>query len=144
MGAVQAQGYLGGLWGVGLSVADATEADVEAAVARRHQAGARRPSSCRRGTSTWSGTRNAPRRATPWPSAETRPGSSAHRWSLIDGIVRGTWKRSLATSTARVTIEPWTRVTKDERRALEKAPAGYGRFVGREVEVRWAVPEFHR
>ena len=81
MGAVQAQGYLGGLWGVGLSVADATEADVEAAVARRHQAGARRPSSCRRGTSTWSGTRNAPRRATPWPSAETRPGSSAHRWS---------------------------------------------------------------
>ena len=83
-------------------------------------------------------------RATPWPSAETRPGSSAHRWSLIDGIVRGTWKRSLATSTARVTLEPWTRVTKDERRALEKAAAGYGRFVGREVEVRWAVPEFHR
>jgi len=63
---------------------------------------------------------------------------------LIDGIVRGTWKRSLATSTARVTLEPWTRVTKDERRALAKAAAGYGRFVGREVEVRWAVPEFHR
>jgi hypothetical protein len=69
MGAVQAQDYLGGLWGVGLRVADATEADVEAAVAA---------AACR----AWARcTRNAPRRATPWPSAETRPGSSAHRWS---------------------------------------------------------------
>jgi hypothetical protein len=63
---------------------------------------------------------------------------------LIDGIVRGTWKRSLATSAARITLEPWTRVTKDERRALEKAAARYGRFLGREVEVRWAVRETRR
>src|SRR5712691_1201131 len=51
----------------------------------------------------------------------------------IDGQVRGTWKRSLSTPAARVTLEPWTRVTADERRAVETAAARYGRFLGRDV-----------
>jgi len=58
---------------------------------------------------------------------------------LIDGFLRGTWKRSLATSAARVTLEPWTPVTREERGAVEKAAARYGAFLGRQVEVRWAM-----
>jgi hypothetical protein len=59
---------------------------------------------------------------------------------LIDGRVRGSWKRSLATPTARVSLELWTPITKDERRALEKAATRYGAFMGRGVGVRWVVP----
>jgi hypothetical protein len=55
----------------------------------------------------------------------------------IDGQVRGTWKRSLSTRTARITLEPWTPVTAEERRAVEKAAMRYGRFLGREVAVAW-------
>jgi len=58
---------------------------------------------------------------------------------LIDGLLRGTWKRSLATSAARLTLEPWTPVTREERGAVEKAAARYGAFLGRQVEVRWAM-----
>jgi hypothetical protein len=54
---------------------------------------------------------------------------------VIDGRVRGSWRRALAGSTARVRLGFWTRVTREERRAVEKAAQRYGRFLGRPVQI---------
>jgi hypothetical protein len=54
---------------------------------------------------------------------------------LLDGRVRGTWRRELAATTARVTVEPWAPLGAAERRAVERAVARYGRFLGREVTL---------
>ena len=54
---------------------------------------------------------------------------------VIDGRVRGSWRRALAGSTARVHLGFWTRVTREERRAVEKAAQRYGRFLGRPVQI---------
>jgi hypothetical protein len=53
---------------------------------------------------------------------------------VIDGRVRGSWRRALTPTTIRVTLDFWTRVTADERRAVGKAAARYARFLGRVVE----------
>jgi hypothetical protein len=55
---------------------------------------------------------------------------------VIDGRIRGAWKRTLAPSRVTVRLDFWTRVTAKERRAVENTAARYGRFLGREVEVR--------
>jgi hypothetical protein len=54
---------------------------------------------------------------------------------VIDGRVRGSWRRALAGSTARVSLDFWTRVTREERRAVERAAQRYGRFLGRPVQI---------
>jgi hypothetical protein len=54
---------------------------------------------------------------------------------VIDGRVRGSWRRALAGSTARVRLDFWTRVTREERRAVERAAQRYGRFLGRPVQI---------
>jgi hypothetical protein len=55
---------------------------------------------------------------------------------LVDGRVRGTWKRTLAPEAARVALELYAPLSAAERRAVERAAARYGRFLGREVELR--------
>jgi hypothetical protein len=59
----------------------------------------------------------------------------------IDGRVRGSWRRSLASATVRVSVGFWNPVTRDERRAVEAAAERYGRFLGLSVEI---VSDLHR
>jgi hypothetical protein len=53
---------------------------------------------------------------------------------LVDGRVVGAWRRTLAPATVRVSVEPWSRVTAAERRAVAEATARYARFQGRRLE----------
>jgi hypothetical protein len=55
---------------------------------------------------------------------------------VIDGRVRGTWKRRLGPSKVQLRLEFWTRVSAAERGALERTAARYARFLGKEIEVR--------
>ena len=54
---------------------------------------------------------------------------------IIDGRVRGKWKRTLGPSAVKVAIEFWGRATDADRRAVTKAAARYGRFLGKPVET---------
>jgi hypothetical protein len=54
---------------------------------------------------------------------------------VIDGRVRGAWRRSLGISTARVSVTFWNPVTRGEHRAVEAAAERYGRFLGLGVQV---------
>jgi hypothetical protein len=54
---------------------------------------------------------------------------------VIDGQARGTWRRTLAGSTARVAVTFWDPVTRDEERAVVAAARRYGRFLGLAAEV---------
>ncbi|HEV7501909.1 MAG TPA: winged helix DNA-binding domain-containing protein [Vicinamibacteria bacterium] len=54
---------------------------------------------------------------------------------LIDGRVMGSWRRTLAPRVVRVHLDFWTPVTALRRRAVERAVARYGRFLGRTAEV---------
>ena len=54
---------------------------------------------------------------------------------VIDGRVRGAWRRSLARATVRVSVTSWNPVTRDERRAVEAAAERYGRFLGLRAQV---------
>ncbi len=57
---------------------------------------------------------------------------------IIDGRVRGTWKRTLTASAVKVTIQFWGRATDGDRRAVTKAAVLYGRFLGKAVETNLA------
>ena len=54
---------------------------------------------------------------------------------MVDGTVRGAWRRELRPAGVRVTLDLWTTLTAGERRAVKRAAARYARFLGREVEV---------
>jgi hypothetical protein len=54
---------------------------------------------------------------------------------IVDGTVRGAWRRELRPSAVRVTLDLWTALTAGERRAVERAAARYGEFLGRELEL---------
>jgi hypothetical protein len=54
---------------------------------------------------------------------------------VIDGRARGSWRRSLRGATVRVSVNFWTSVTRDERRAVEAAADLYGRFLGLGVQI---------
>jgi winged helix DNA-binding protein len=54
---------------------------------------------------------------------------------VIDGRVRGSWRRARTGSTVRVTVDYGTEVTREERRAVAEAAARYGRFLGRPLQV---------
>jgi hypothetical protein len=53
---------------------------------------------------------------------------------VIDGRVRGAWRRSLAPATVQVRLQFWDRPTAAEREAVRRAVRRYGRFLGREIE----------
>jgi len=50
---------------------------------------------------------------------------------VIDGRVRGSWKRELGASTVRLSLGFWTAVSAAERAAVHKAAQRYARFLGR-------------
>src|SRR6185503_3017921 len=54
---------------------------------------------------------------------------------MVDGTVRGAWRRELRPATVRVILDLWVPLTAGERRAVEKAAARYGRFLERELEI---------
>lgn len=54
---------------------------------------------------------------------------------VIDGRVRGAWRRELAASRVRLTVDFWTPVSGADRRAVDKAAARYGRFLGKDVSL---------
>lgn len=58
---------------------------------------------------------------------------------VIDGTVRGAWKRTLSATTLRVDLDFWTKVTVAERRAAEAVAARYGRFLGRATKISIGV-----
>lgn len=49
---------------------------------------------------------------------------------VVNGIVAGTWKRSLRGDAVDIAVAPFREWTAEERRALEKAGARYGKFLG--------------
>jgi hypothetical protein len=54
---------------------------------------------------------------------------------VVDGRVRGSWRRERKGSTVRVRPSYWTAVTSEERRAVQAAAERYGRFLGLPVQV---------
>jgi hypothetical protein len=54
---------------------------------------------------------------------------------VIDGSVRGAWRRTLSPSLARMRLDFRTAVSREERREVEEAARRYGRFVERKVEI---------
>lgn len=54
---------------------------------------------------------------------------------VVDGEVVGLWKRVERQQRVTVEVKPFTRLATNRRRQLERAAAGYGRFLGRDVEV---------
>jgi len=52
---------------------------------------------------------------------------------VIDGRVRGSWRRTLGAARVRVDLEPWDRLGAGERRAVEAGAARYARFLGKEL-----------
>ncbi|MFG2139664.1 winged helix DNA-binding domain-containing protein [Streptomyces sp. NPDC048650] len=61
---------------------------------------------------------------TPEHRRRTWQGNVAHRTLLLDGTVRGRWQIEQAGDTARLTVEPFTELTRAERAAVEdEAPS---------------------
>ncbi len=54
---------------------------------------------------------------------------------IVDGAVRGAWRRELRPATVRVKLDLWSSLAAGERRAVKAAATRYGRFLGRDVEV---------
>lgn len=54
---------------------------------------------------------------------------------VIDGRVRGSWKRSLAAGKVRIAPDLWSPTSVAERGAVQRAALRYGRFLGSEVEA---------
>jgi hypothetical protein len=55
---------------------------------------------------------------------------------VIDGRVRGTWRRAPSASGIEIRTSLWSAATDDERRAVRRAAARYGVFRGKDVWVR--------
>jgi hypothetical protein len=53
---------------------------------------------------------------------------------VIDGLVRGSWKRQIGSSSVRIAPEYWTAVTAAERRAVRDAALRYARFLGLDLD----------
>ncbi|HSS00831.1 MAG TPA: winged helix DNA-binding domain-containing protein [Kofleriaceae bacterium] len=99
-----------------------------------------------------------PRRATSWARAEpidSGPPRSKERNHLtarvplaggaltllgpivvVDGVVAGTWKRTLGPRAVAIEVAPWRRLARDEAAAVEQAAARYAAFVERPADLR--------
>ncbi len=53
---------------------------------------------------------------------------------VIDGRVRGSWRRRIGTSSVKIALEYWTAVTAAERRAVRDAALRYARFLGLDLD----------
>jgi hypothetical protein len=56
---------------------------------------------------------------------------------VIDGLLRGGWRRRIAGTTTHLEIDPWTSLSDSERRAVAGETARYGQFLGQEPVVTW-------
>jgi hypothetical protein len=54
---------------------------------------------------------------------------------VVDGRVRGSWRRERSGATVRIRLSYWSGVTGEERRAVAAAAERYGLFLGRPVQV---------
>lgn len=54
---------------------------------------------------------------------------------LVNGKVRGAWRRRLGGSGVKIAVAPWRRITQTEGEALRSAATRYGRFIGKDVEA---------
>jgi hypothetical protein len=54
---------------------------------------------------------------------------------IVDGRVRGYWKRAPTAQGVRVSLELAAPLTATERRAVEKAVRRFGHFLGKQVEL---------
>jgi hypothetical protein len=68
-------------------------------------------------------------------AAQASAGGMLHPLVVIDGHVRGTWRRTLATRSVRVSVKPFSRLVKAEWEAVAVAAERYGRFLGAPVTV---------
>lgn len=73
----------------------------------------------------------APRRATSW-GALTLLGPIV----IVDGVVAGTWKRTLGPRAVTIEVAPWRRLARDEADAVEQAAARYAAFLERPADLR--------
>ena len=55
---------------------------------------------------------------------------------IVDGSVRGSWKRTLVGPKVTVTLDFWTAVTDADRRAAFRAAQRYGRFLDRKMLIK--------
>jgi hypothetical protein len=55
--------------------------------------------------------------------------------AVIDGVARGSWRRTLGTSSVRMAFTLWGKATPAEREALRRAALRYGRFLGKAVDT---------
>ncbi len=56
---------------------------------------------------------------------------------IVDGLVRGTWRRALARGAVRIEIRAFGRLTAREANAVEAAGRSLGAFLGPPAEVTW-------
>jgi hypothetical protein len=73
---------------------------------------------------------------------ESRPNAAAGTTEyphhlIIDGKLRGGWKRTFAARTAGVEVRPYRRLDKGEVLRVEKEVDRYSRFLGRPVALAW-------
>jgi hypothetical protein len=54
---------------------------------------------------------------------------------VIDGILRGSWKRETTSCQARITVHPFRALSLDEQRALTRAVARLGAFLKLPAEL---------
>lgn len=59
---------------------------------------------------------------------------------VVGGRVVGTWTRSTSASRVAITVTTWATATPSLRRAVERAGAAYGRFVGVPIQLAFAGP----
>jgi hypothetical protein len=59
---------------------------------------------------------------------------------VVDGQVRGCWRRSATDDNVRLTLEPWTPLAERERRAVGRVVERYRRFVGKQVSLAEPPP----
>ncbi|MGH9885420.1 MAG: DNA glycosylase AlkZ-like family protein, partial [bacterium] len=72
-----------------------------------------------------------PRRATSW-GALTLLGPIV----VVDGVVAGTWKRTLGPRAVAIEVAPWRRLARDEADAVEQAAGRYAAFLERPADLR--------
>ena len=65
------------------------------------------------------------------------PGLFAHL-IILDGQIVGGWKRTLKKDVVLVEVNPITKLTKAERRAIAEAAERYGQFLGLGVNITQA------
>jgi hypothetical protein len=56
---------------------------------------------------------------------------------VIDGLLRGGWRRRIAGKAMHLDIDSWTPLSDDERQAVACEIERYGRFLGQEPTVTW-------